>query len=341
VPLVVCIDTNVFVRETHLLRKNAGPPLIHFLRAAKGKLFVPEILRNEYLEQTIESIAEARDEIDANYDRIQTLMGSRDDYAVPSNDDVRRAAESRISELSSLILESSTTTDELLVSAAHRVIAKMPPTTKSDHGYKDCLIWENILRLPPDLDVRLVTHDKAFLSDSNIKPELKSEALARRINVIAYTTLESVLKELQLQVGSAVIEVAHVTSFLNDLLAPVHARLIAQWNLSSLGGGARVKMLPYYTQEVARLYVTFKLRYDAGEANVGGQQFIGNNYVELDGSFTWQPDGHIISDLQIQSEKLIAADGALIGENRTVFPSGAIAMFGSRRTVPYRVKKAF
>src|SRR6185369_10604342 len=82
--MFVVIDTNIFVRESHLLRKKAGPPLIHFLRGARGHLFVPEILEQEYEEQTVSAVLEEIKDIHTAFSKIQTLVGARDDYRVPS-----------------------------------------------------------------------------------------------------------------------------------------------------------------------------------------------------------------------------------------------------------------
>jgi len=45
--IIVVPDTNVFVRETHLLRKKGGPALVRLLRATNGRLLIPEILHGE------------------------------------------------------------------------------------------------------------------------------------------------------------------------------------------------------------------------------------------------------------------------------------------------------
>jgi hypothetical protein len=126
--LLVCVDTNVFVRETHLLRKKAGPPLIHFLRGANGKFFIPEILRQEYLNNLVVSLTEAREQLAGPLDKLETLLGQRDNFAVPTNDQARKSGEERLADLAT----SSVTlalTDELMLAAGKRVLQKRAPTT--------------------------------------------------------------------------------------------------------------------------------------------------------------------------------------------------------------------
>jgi hypothetical protein len=131
-------------------------------------------LRLEYVEQTIAAVLEARESIDDGFSRVQTPVGHRDDYQVPND-------------------------DELLVAAGRRVISKKLPTTKSDHGYKDCVIWECILRLERGTEVRFISRDKAFFTQGARSPELASEADAPGIHVVASMDLEPVLRELQSQ----------------------------------------------------------------------------------------------------------------------------------------------
>ena len=335
-PLVVCIDTNVFVRDTHLLRKKAGPPMIHFLRAAGGRFLVPDILRLEYVEQTIAAVIEARNSIDDGFTRIQTLVGHRDDYQVPNEVESRAAAEARLAELGPLFLPFPTN-DELLVAAGRRVISKKPPTTKSDHGYKDCVIWECILRMERGTEVRFISRDKAFFTEGALSPELASEAGAKGIHVVASMDLEPVLKELQSQ-GAPGFDVNAAIISLNDKLGAVHTKLLQQWSLSSLGPGVSAELEPFYTENPARLYITFRLRYDAGTAFFNNTQYSGNHHVELRGSCVLYPQTMQVDELQVEHEALIASDGSVIAENRTVFLVAG-SLTAGRRQVPFQVKR--
>ncbi|MET0118104.1 MAG: PIN domain-containing protein [Sedimenticola sp.] len=194
--LVVVIDTNVFVRETHLLRKKGGPTLVRLLRFTKGILQVSEILRREYVEQTIITADQQKKKIDTAYSNLETLLGTRINPIGASKEVAELRAEKRLGELEELTL-GEPLTDELHVAAGNRTVDKKRPTSKTDHGYKDCLIWESVLRLPQGSDVRFVSNDgKAFFDGDKFHQDLISEALEVGITVKGYKDIERLIEDL-------------------------------------------------------------------------------------------------------------------------------------------------
>jgi hypothetical protein len=194
--IVVC-DTNIFVRETHLLRKKGGPQLVRLLQAVKGQLFVPEILKIEYIEQTRLAASEERNRANAAIANFGTLVGSSGGPPLLSDDAVDQRTLERLGALDALIL-STTMTEEVLAAAGRRSLQKKRPTSKSDHGYKDCLIWESVLRLPTASKVHFVSRDgKAFFEGDEFAKELIEEASERGIAISGYRDLEQVVRELQ------------------------------------------------------------------------------------------------------------------------------------------------
>lgn len=193
---VVC-DTNVFVRETHLLRKKGGPQLIRLLRAVRGHLVVPEVLRQEYIEQTRLAAAEEHSRIRIALSVLQTLTGGVGALALLDDAGVDRLTLARLEALKPLV-HPVIQTDELLAAAAKRSLAKQRPVSKTDHGFKDCLIWESVLRLPPGSEVRFISRDlKAFYENDRFAPDLEAEAAARDLRVVGVTNLDQVVGELQ------------------------------------------------------------------------------------------------------------------------------------------------
>lgn len=193
--IVIC-DTNVFVRETHLLRKKGGPDLVRQLRRTNGRLFVPDILRTEYIEQTLEAANAERQKYESASGVLGTLIGFRH-QPLPNNEAINQTALDRLRALES-ITRNAPLTGEILEAAGRRSVAKRRPTSKTDHGYKDCLIWESVLRLPPGSDIRLVSRDdKAFFSGENLAQELSDDAQAKEIKVRAYKNIEDLIRDLQ------------------------------------------------------------------------------------------------------------------------------------------------
>ena len=193
--IVVVVDTNVFVRETHLLRKKKGPELVQLLRATNGRLLIPEILQREYVEQSTKAVDEERSRVNTAFSTLKTLLGVRFDHSVPDREAVRLGAEQRLRALETLTLSEPLTT-ELKAAAGTRSLENRLPTSKTDHGYKDCLIWESVLRLPPGTQVRLISKDKAFFSGEAFHPELIEEAQERGITVTGAKVIDAVVEEL-------------------------------------------------------------------------------------------------------------------------------------------------
>lgn len=327
--MFVVIDTNIFVRESHLLRKKAGPPLIHFLRGAGGRLFVPEILELEYEEQTVAAVSDEIEDVHAAFSKIQTLVGVRDDYLVPTNDAIVAATKDRLREMDALILRMPMS-DEIVLAASRRSIKKKPPTSKTDHGLKDCLIWESVLRLPSGSDVRLVSHDKAFFADGRLHPQLVAEADQNGLNVRASNSLEGVLDELQ-GAGVPVFDANVLFEKLHEALQPAYAKAISQWSLTTLGGGdAETVFEPYATEHASRLYVTFEQTVDGTGANVNEKPYP-EVKVRLGGSFNWNVEGQVIQNFQLEKEAILSPDRAVLDERKNYYVSANAVLFGRRQ----------
>lgn len=58
--VIVVLDTNVFVWHADPRRSGSGRTLLRLLRATNGRLFIPEILRREYIEGSVKREAELR-----------------------------------------------------------------------------------------------------------------------------------------------------------------------------------------------------------------------------------------------------------------------------------------
>lgn len=209
--IVVC-DTNVFVRETHLLRKKGGPQLVRLLRAVNGRLFIPDILRTEYLEQTRLAASEQRSRFSSAFENFQTLTGSRSDLTLLADDAVDQRTQARLAAFEATAF-SMPISDEILSAAGQRSLQKRRPTSKTDHGYKDCLIWESVLRLPAGSEIRFVSRDNAFFEGDHFASELVAEAKTRGINVVGYRELEHVVRELQANTPALDLTTAETADF--------------------------------------------------------------------------------------------------------------------------------
>ena len=187
--MIVVLDTNAFVYRLHLLRNGIGPLFLHFLRSRQGHLFVPDILSQEYREQAVTLVRDSGAEIDGKFARIHAIVGEIVEYTIPSDEEVTTAVQARLQELAFLSI-GQPLTEAILLAAGRRSLDKKRPCTKTDHGYKDSLIWESILCLAPGSEVHLVTKDQGFYDGEHLAAGLREEAEQRQLRVTAHKELE-------------------------------------------------------------------------------------------------------------------------------------------------------
>lgn len=189
--LFVLCDTNVGARDAHLFRKKGGPLLIDMLRAKKAKLLVPDILRMEYIKQFTIAGDEALQKMVKEVDKLKTLCGFDLFGLLPKSQFGDAQAREILDQIEDVIYVVPTT-DALKLAASDRSMAGRRPTSKSDHGYKDCLIWESLLTLPPGSEVMFVTRDEVgFFEKDVLAPSLAKEAVSKGLNLTAFRTTDA------------------------------------------------------------------------------------------------------------------------------------------------------
>jgi hypothetical protein len=195
--LYVLCDTNAAARDAHLFRKKGGPLLIAMLRAKNAKLLVPDVLRMEYIKQFVQAGDEALQKATKELDKLKTFCGYDMSGLLPAPQFGEAQALEILAQLEGVI-HTIPTTPAIKLAAADRSINGIRPTSKTDHGYKDCLIWESVLTLPPGSEVMLLSRDEAaFFDKGGLAPNLEVEAKERGLLLTAYsTTKESTLMPL-------------------------------------------------------------------------------------------------------------------------------------------------
>lgn len=184
-------DTNAAVRDAHLFRKRGGPLLVAMLRAKKAKLLVPEVLRMEYINQFIQAGDDALQKATKELDKLKTFCGYDMSGFLPGSQFGEAQALDILAQLEDVI-HPVPTTPELKVAAADRSINGIRPTSKTDHGYKDCLIWESLLTLPAGSEVMLLSRDEAaFFDEGVLAPNLEKEAKEKGLVLTAYSTTKN------------------------------------------------------------------------------------------------------------------------------------------------------
>ena len=189
--LYVLCDTNAAARDAHLFRKKGGPILVAMLRAKKAKLLVPEVLRMEYIKQFVQAGDEALQMATKELDKLKTFCGYDISGLLPMPQFGEAQALEILAQLEDVI-HTIPTTPELKVAAADRSIKGVRPTSKTDHGYKDCIIWESLLTLPEGAEVMLLSRDEAAFFDKGLlAPDLEKEAKEKGLLLTAYSTAKN------------------------------------------------------------------------------------------------------------------------------------------------------
>lgn len=189
--LYVLCDTNAAVRDAHLFRKRGGVLLVAMLRAKKAKLLVPEVLRMEYINQFIQAGDEALNRATKELDKLKTFCGYDMSGFLPKSQFGEAQALEIMAQLEDVI-HTIPTTAAIKVAAADRSINGVRPTSKTDHGYKDCLIWESLLTLPQGSEVMLLSRDEAAFFDNGVLAlNLATEAKEKGIVLTAFSTTKN------------------------------------------------------------------------------------------------------------------------------------------------------
>jgi hypothetical protein len=315
------------------MRSGIGPLFLHYLSLKSGKLVVPGILKREYTEQAIDLVQMNTREIKGRYRRIHAIVGEAEEIQFPTDSEVKAAVEARLVELASVIFEMPTT-DEIILAAASRSFDGTAPALKSDHGLKDCVIWETILRLPTNSEVHLVSKDGAFFGEKDeLAPALRDDAERRKLKVTPHRELGDVLTILQ--DGVPPLDIQKVTLALHDALRERRDAVMKQWSLTRVGPEAAIELKPYFTRQHNVISVEFSQTYAAVHDLIGELPNYGLRLV-FSGSFSWLPDSGQLRDLRVDSETLINPDGVTLNRNATVYIGGATLTFGGRQKSPYR-----
>ena len=160
------LDTNIWVYSTRLLSIPLGAAVIYSLSRSKRKIALPEIIEEEIKKHTYDEGRKAVEEIQKNYRSIEQLLGSRDNFSVPSDEQFKTRVDFRLVELSEIIYKVEFKLSHARL-ALKRVLEGTPPNGPKNQQFKDSAIWESILELANEADVDFVTEDKAFFQESN------------------------------------------------------------------------------------------------------------------------------------------------------------------------------
>lgn len=331
----VVIDTNIWVYSTRLLTTALGAALLHAISRTNSQLALPEVIEKEIRKHTIKRGIDAVNKIDESYRLIEMLMGHRDDYRVPSQDDLASRVDERLAELSEIIHRVPFTFAHAS-GALTRLLEETPPNKEQDQQFKDSAIWEAVLELSKDGEVHFVTEDKAFFIDrkpqKGLAENLKEEASGK---VQVFYELSSYLDHIREEIPQ--LDEVAIAQKINDSLSKSLLERATEKEYE-IGGLESHQMTFYLTEKAQFLAVDFELTYTVhglksalDQAPISGMQRVKGN-----GGYDIQQD--LVEDVSIERIETLSLDGEpLPGFGLVVLGVGALV--SGRRTIPYKLRE--
>jgi len=330
----VAIDANIWIAE-RLLRSSMGAALLYAIKRQKGVILLPTTTKAEVVAGVVSEGQELVDQIQQALGVLQALRGERPDIPLPSEEDFRSSVESRLADLSPMIVHLQHTREHL-DSALARVINKRPPAHRKEE-FRDALFWEVAHSEALNRPVHILARDAAFYEgnkfENGLSRELKAECNASGANVTIFDSVQCFLNNL----GQEALQPdrQEVTEALQGALAG-HFQKLASSSPFDLGALRTAEVEAFVTQKHEQLAVRFSLEYDVRNLTTSSGVLLEATLV-ASGSASFNIDEKMVSNVQVSSTDFFAPDGFRVIGNRTIYASGS-AVLGIRQ-VPYSVRR--
>jgi hypothetical protein len=298
---------------------------------------VPEVIEEEIKKHTYKRGKEAVSSIRDNFRLIEQLMGSRNDYRVPSDTDFVSRVESRLAELGGLICRKNFTLNQAR-GALKRVFEETPPNGYKNQQFKDSVIWETILEVAENYDVDFVTEDKAFFKDSKPQNVLASNLLEDASLVLGkirvFYKLQNYLDETRAETPP--LDKDRISKEINSALSQdLHEKAVDKgYTLNWL---FRSKVDVFLTEQPDIAAVDFELSYLVSDVAIPDTEDVVEADLIVKGSCGCNVISYGVADLYLESIKISTKDGEQIPTYGTVNLKGTVH-FG-RRDIPYQFKE--
>ncbi|OKP83731.1 PIN domain-containing protein [Paenibacillus sp. P32E] len=196
----VVFDTNIWVCDTYLLKTPVGISTLYYLNTNKMVIALPEVVELEMKKHYLKLGNEAVKHIEKHFETIEILMGERDKYHLPTNEDLIMAFDKQINLLEHLIIKIPLTLQQAR-KALMKTIDEIPPNAYKNQQYKDSCIWEAIMDLAKEHKVYFITQDKGFFENreprNGLARELKREVSGHNFEIYIYESLNIFLNDIK------------------------------------------------------------------------------------------------------------------------------------------------
>lgn len=332
------LDSNVWVYTTRLLSTALGAAAIYTLHQTGRTLALPEVIEEEIRKHTIKRGNEAIKAIQESYFLIEQLMGARDDYRIPSKDELSDRLDTRLKELGKLIFRTEFTLDHAK-GALRRVFEESPPNRYKDQQFKDSAIWEAVLDLARLGDVDFVTEDKAFFKDrkphQGLADNLAKESEQAPSSIRVFYELGSYLEGVKEEIPALKHE--EIASKIDEVIRPDLEKKAVDKGYE-LGDVRGFKISAYLTEKANIIAVQFELAYQARGVILPVTEEQVEAVQVVNGDCTYQLADRIASQVQFDKISLVGTSGERLPGHGEIFVQVGGVVIG-RRTIPYTLRE--
>jgi hypothetical protein len=334
----IVLDTNVWVYTTRLLSTGLGAALIYSLHQTGRILVLPEVLEEEIKKHTLKRGKEAVEAIHEHYRLIEQLMGTRDDFRVPSETEISQRVEDRLKELGHLIIRTQFTINHARA-ALKRVMEEMPPNGYQNQQFKDSSVWESILEIGMEGAVDFVTEDKAFFKDRKpnlgLAENLKEECKKLPNTIRVYPSLSEYLETVKEEFPP--LNNQEIAEKINDSLETQLQKRATDKGFELLNLKT-YKIAAFLTEKTNIIAIDFELHYNTKGVRLPESKALIEAIEVVKGDGLFDISQKIFSEVQFNNIFLIDMSGDRI----PVFGEGFLRIDGivlGRKTIPYRLRE--
>jgi hypothetical protein len=319
--MYVVLDSNVWISELGL-NSGLGAATRFFIRQQAAQLAVPEVI----LQQTE---AHLRDElttyigtIQKNYSKLLSVFGKLKEVVLPTTADIELVIAGLFEDLGvpfhvvPLTLESAQASYE-------KILLKRPPSQKSQQ-FKDGVIWADCLALLDQADVHLVTKDRAFYKNMEVKqglaPELAAEAAKKHHTLHIYSELSDLLESIRVDVE--IDQGSLMDTFMAEHQESVE-RMLARFGFA-IHNISRFSARPFATGSPKALHIAFEYEIRCEPTISDGRR---DGVLYLSGDVSYDPTARQFSNLRNFGERFscLSADGEeQSGANHVLFANSIV-----------------
>ena len=266
--MIVVLDTNIW-KSSLYLKTGAAAAIRFYLHQNGARVGLPEVIRLEVEHHLRADLRELKDRIKSDHQRLLGMVGNLHEVILPDDARINDVVANFISGLKFNTVETSLTL-EAARSSFLRTIDKIPPS-RNNQQFKDGVLWADCLTLAQTDDVTLVTGDKAFYEDGDIKKGLSLALLAETANLAHRLKVVGSLGALMVDIRAPVnVSDELLVSAVNTQLQADIAGILDRLGFTRAGEPVVARTF-YATETPNILFVEFRLEFPCEDASQAGR----------------------------------------------------------------------